>query len=78
MVIQEQAAQRKKETHEAMYKKQAKSKRQRILCAMYKEFAATDKATFKKDTVLDSYKELSSNKEKFKNYFINRKNAQNL
>ena len=56
-----------------MYKHQANSKRQRILCAMYKDFSKTDNATFKKDTVLDSYKELIKNKDNFKNYFATSK-----
>ena len=55
MCQQAQAKQRKQETQVAMYGKQAKSKRQRILCAMYKDFAKTENATFKKDTVLTDF-----------------------
>lgn len=68
LLTQAQAKQRKQETQDAMYNKQAKSKRQRILCSMYKDFAKTENAIYKKDTVFSDFA-LMTTQGKVKDYF---------
>ena len=59
-----------------MYDKQAKSKRQRVLCAMYKDFAKTDNATYRKDTVFADFNALKA-ENGLKKFFQRRKGLVN-